>query len=304
MASSSPSSSNTGVAGRTDYGAWDKKTKSLVEQVEQVEKEETEQSKAALGLDGKYARSQAEAEERQKLKDVQQVKKKLEAYKQRETATVQNLKNLLGPVSNISNDNNNKHAEEENACDATIVRITRDRLEAGKRVVSITDTSGKSQKDTIVLTQDLSSLESKMMVNQHAKSFPGSDAENAVPDEPKNKERSVFGIIKCFVSNVHNCTIIIKCKVISGVLEMHNCSNVHVQIEQEATVATLQIDLSENLTIDFKDAPSGKNTALSGEKKLVRSHYCCVDNVAVRFLFVMDECTYSYSYSFCFFSNL
>ena len=256
----SASQSTPGVAGRTNYSDWDKKTKQLVEQVEQELHEEAVESKQALGLDGKYARSQAEAEERQKLKDVTKVKATLEKYKKRETATVHEFKGLLGAVG--------AHDQEEKASDATTIRITRDMLPAGKRVVSICDTSGHSQRDTIVLTQDLSNLESKMMINAQAKSFPGSDAENAVPEEPK-QERVVYGIIKCFVQNVHNCTIKIKCKIISGTLEMHNCSNVRVQIEHEATVATVQVDLSEQLVIDFCDAPSGKNTGLPGQKKIV-----------------------------------
>jgi hypothetical protein len=267
--SSSASTVTPGVAGRTNYSEWDKKTKTLVDQVDQETESETLVSTQALGLDGKYARSQAEAEDRQKLKNVTKVKETLEKYKKRETESVQEFTALLGPVLV---DHATIQAEEKQT-EPTVVRITRNQLQAGKRVISITDTSGSSSKDTIVLTQDLSGLESKMMVNAQAKSFPGSDAENAVP-EPAQRERRIYGIIKCFISNVHNCTIIVKCKVISGTLELHNCSKVHVQIESEATVATMQVDLSHDLTIDFRDAPSGKHGGTPGQAKLVSKTIC------------------------------
>ncbi|GKY96242.1 hypothetical protein MPSEU_000584000 [Mayamaea pseudoterrestris] len=268
----SSSSSTPGVAGRTNYSDWDKKTKTLVEQVEQETKEELIASQQALGLDGnKYSRSEAEAAEKQKLANVLKVKTQLEKYKQRETESVQEFKSLLGPVvaDNDADEYKTKRlvaCQEEKSTDSTTIRITRDQLDAGKRVVSITDTSGHSLRDQIILTQDLSNLESKMMVNAQAKSFPGSDAENAVPEEPR--ERRIYGIIKCFISNVHNCTILIKCKIISGTLEMHNCSNVHLVVQNEATVATIQVDLSRNLQIDFRDAPSGKNPGTPGQPKI------------------------------------
>lgn len=257
-----------GTAGRTNYSDWDRKAQSLLRTVEQEAEEEEAAGRRALGLDGKYARSQAEAEERDKQRNVTKVKRTLDKYRKREAESVQEFQGLLGPV--IVEDKGNAAVEETKATEARTVRIVRDHLEAGKRVVSITDTSGHSHRDTIVLTQDLSNLESKMMVNANAKSFPGSDAENAVVEEPATRERRIFGIIKCFVSNVHNCTILVKCKIISGTLEMHNCSNVHVQIDHEGTVATLQVDLSENLTIDFRDAPSGKNAGTPGQHRMVR----------------------------------
>jgi Flp pilus assembly protein TadD len=81
--------------------------------------------------------------------------------------------------------------------------------------------------------------------------------------ETTPQQRSVFGLIKCFITNVHHCTILVKCKLIAGTIEMHNCSHVVLKIEKEATVATLQIDLSHDITVEFHDAPSGKNPALS-----------------------------------------
>ena len=275
-----------GVAGRINYAQWDKVTRDLVEEHDQEEEQEKEAAKAQLGLDGKYARSQAEAEERQKLKDVKKVKKTLDKYKKREMAAVATFTGILGPVVT----DGHPGQEETKATDKKTFRITRNEMDAGKRVVTIADTSGNSVHDTIVLSQDLSHLESKMNVNAQAKSFQD-DAENAVAEEP-TKERTIYGIIKCFLNNVHNCTVLIKCKVISGTLEMHNCSNVIVRVESDATIATVQADLSKDIVLEFRDAPSGKNTAiLPHQKKMYwgedgddRIFHAGVSNMTVRII--------------------
>ena len=66
-------------------------------------------------------------------------------------------------------------------------------IDAGKRVVSIADTSGQSIQDTIVMTSDLSLLESKMMNNamQQPNSYK-EDAENDVQEEEEQKVRTVI----------------------------------------------------------------------------------------------------------------
>jgi len=207
-----------------------------------------------LGLDGKYARSKSEAEEREKAAKLKKTKRTLDKFKKRETAIIQPLSGLLGPVvvQQQSETGNDKSNEKQT------VFITRDRLEAGKRVVSITDTQGVSPAlSHIILTQDLSHLESKMPTNDKAKSFAG-DSENDAPD-PAQEDRSIFGVIKVFLANLHNCTVIVKCKIITGTIELHNCSNVVIKVEQEATVATVQADLSRDITIEFHDAVSGKH---------------------------------------------
>jgi hypothetical protein len=280
----SPSSEKpgTGVAGRTNYAKWDKVASELEKDVEEEEEQEIAQQKAALGLDGKYARSQSEAEEREKAKEAKKTKKVLEDYKKRENQAVQNFGGLLGPVT----------AEEDEAksADATVVRITRDRMEAGKRVLSLSDTSGASHKDTIVLTQDLSLLESKMGGRMTPKTYDD-DAENAIKEAEVPQQRSIFGLIKIFINNVHNCTVLIKCKLITGTVELHNCSNVVVRVDKDATVATVQADLSENITFEFNDAPSGKNTAMPGQKTIYwgedrddRIFHAGVKNMRVRVL--------------------
>lgn len=256
MSASDSATPQKGVAGRINYAQWDKVANSLVEETEKEEEDETAAEKAKLGLDGKYARSQAEAAEREKAKKAKDTKKTLDKYKKREAQSMQAFKGLLGPVVDD---------EETKSADAQTIRITRAMMDAGKRVVTLCDTSGSSQRDKIVLTQDLSLLESKMASNSMSKSFQD-DAENAIKDEPK--ERSIYGLIKVFVANVHNCTLVIKCKIITGSIEVHNCSNLVIRVESEGTVATVQADLSENLSIEFHDAPSGKNSGLPGHARM------------------------------------
>lgn len=166
---------------------------------------------------------------------------------------MQTLSGLLGKMTC-------SEEKEEDSPPTTVVRVTRDMVDAGRRVVAIADTRGRSPAlSHIVLTQDLSHLESLMPSNAAQKSF-AEDAENDVPDEP-SRPRSIYGLIKLFLTNLHDCTVLIKCKIITGTVELHNCSNVIVKIEKEATVATVQADLSQNVTIEFHDAPSGKNVS-------------------------------------------
>lgn len=277
--------SQKGVAGRINYAQWDKVTRDLVDEHEQEDQQEKDAAKSQLGLDGKYARSQAEQEERKKLKDVQKVKKTLDNYKKREMAAMATFTGSLGPV-----EADGHKGGESKATEKKTVRITRNEMDAGKRVITIADTSGNSVKDTIVLSQDLSQLESKMNVNTQAKSFQ-EDSENAAAEAP-TKERTIYGIIKTFLNNIHNCTVIIRCKVISGTLEMHNCSNLVVRVESDATIATVQADLSKDITLEFRDAPSGKNTAvLPHQKKMYwgedgddRIFHAGVSNMTVRII--------------------
>ena len=162
MADPSPPTASSGMAGRTNYAQWDKVTSDLLDEVEKEEEEEIAQQKAALGLDGKYARSQAEAEERKKAKDVKKVKKTLDKYKKRESMMMTTFEGLLGPVKQ---ETDGDAPEESKSDEHKVERITRSRMDAGKRVITIADTSGISLHDTIVLTQDLSHLESKMAAN-------------------------------------------------------------------------------------------------------------------------------------------
>ena len=262
-----------GKAGRCDYGKWDKVVSDLVSDVEKEEQEEIEEQKRALGLDGKYARSEAEKEERKKAEEVKKTKKVLERYQNREKMVMTELKGLLGPSpTGADGEATGDFSEERKLADPTTVRITRDALDAGKRVITIADTSGNSLSDCIVPTQELSHLESKMGTNTNAnlkpKSYEG-DAENDVVEHPQAQPRVIYGLIKAFISNVQNCTIHIKCKIISGTVELSHCKNVTVCVHKDATVATIQADLCEDITIDFRDAPSSKNTAvLPGQTKM------------------------------------
>lgn len=284
----------SGVAGRTDYSAWDRKASSLLEEVDQDDEREKEEAKIALGLDGKYARSEADAEERKKAKDLRHAKRVLDNYREREGQIMQTFGKLL-----------DRPDDDETKSEARIVRLTRDRMDAGKRVVTICDTTGSSQKDMIVLTQDLSHLESKM--NTEAKLIPKEnpdDAENEVKEQPTSQPRTVYGLIKLFITNVHNCTIAIRCKLISGTVELSHCTNVIVRVEKETTVATLQVDLCDEISIQFHDAPSGKNTNLPGATTLYwgddkddRIFHAGVKQMKIQVLrdgFVETECTCDY----------
>ena len=248
----------SGIAGRTDYSDWDRKVSSLVEEVDREDTLEHEEAKAALGLDGKYARSQADAEERKKAKDLKHAKRVLDNYRKREGQIIQTFAHLLDrPDGN------------ETVAEANVIRLTRDHVDAGKRVVTVCDTRGSSLRDMIILTQDLSHLESKMKCEPVlVPEANPDDAENEVKEQPEAKQRTVLGLIKVFFSNVHNCTIIIRCKLISGTVELSHCTNVVVKVEKEATVATMQIDLCDQISIQFYDAKSGKNTDLPGQPTL------------------------------------
>jgi hypothetical protein len=248
-------------------------------------------------LDGKYARSAAEADERVKAKNVKQTKKTLDKFKHRETQLIQSLTGLFPTPTDT-----------DTAPTAQVVRVTRDMVDAGRRVLSIADCTGSSSSSTVVLTQDLSHLESKLPINEKAKSYDG-DAENDVDEETKDdgaasptKERSIYGLVKVFLSNLENCTVLVKCKIITGTIELHNCKNVLLKVEKEATVATIQADLSENITVEFHDAPSGKN--MPGQKPLHwgddkddRIFHAGITNLLVRIVrddFVESEITCDY----------
>mmetsp|Transcript_26042 Transcript_26042/g.38537 ORF Transcript_26042/g.38537 Transcript_26042/m.38537 type:complete len:569 (-) Transcript_26042:89-1795(-) len=251
------SSQSNGVAGRTNYGEWNKKTADLLSAVEKEEEAEKANAASDLGLDGKHARSSAEAEERKKAEQVRKTKDMLDAYKLREASVLQSLDGLL-----------DEQNEEEK--DSSFTKyITRDLMDAGHRVLSVSNTKGPG---SIILTQDLSNLESAVPTNATLtpKSYEG-DAENDVVEEEEEKaqdmqnSRKIYGLIKVFISNVHDCTVVISCKVITGTVEVSHCSNLVLKVVKEGTVATIQADLCQNLSIEFHDAPSGKNTPRMGD---------------------------------------
>eukprot|EP00548_Thalassiothrix_antarctica_P007242 CAMPEP_0194132618 /NCGR_PEP_ID=MMETSP0152-20130528/3040_1 /TAXON_ID=1049557 /ORGANISM="Thalassiothrix antarctica, Strain L6-D1" /LENGTH=543 /DNA_ID=CAMNT_0038827727 /DNA_START=49 /DNA_END=1680 /DNA_ORIENTATION=+ len=247
----------SGLAGRTDYETWQKKTTALVDQAEEDDEKEKEESRKALGLDGKYAVSQAEAEERQKAQGVEKMRKTVDKYREREGSIMQTYANLF-PDKEDGNSKDSSH----------VIRLTRDRLDAGKRVVTISDTNGCSEESNkIILTQDLSLLESKLDSNKNNEKKYNDDAENDVQEKPQ-QERTIYGLIKLFISNVHNCTIVVRCKIISGTVELSHCSNVTIKLEKETTVPTSQANLCENLSIQFYDTPSGLKGNLPGKSKL------------------------------------
>lgn len=230
----------SGIAGRTNYADWNKKTSSLLSELESEEEAQRLESKAALGHD-KHSFSSAEAEEKDKLAKAAKVKKLLDSYKKRENSSVQEISNVL--------ENNKK----------TTRFITRDDVDAGKRVLNISDTTGPGH---IILTEDLSNLESRTGANTtlEAKSYP-EDFENAAE---MHKSGKIYGIVKVHLSNVNDCTLTFKCKVITGLLEVSHCRNLTIKLSKESTIVTVQADLCQNLTIEFHDAPSGKGITQPG----------------------------------------
>ncbi len=285
----------SGVAGRTNYSDWNKKTNSLLSELEEDERKDMEESKAALGQNGKYANSQSEANERAKMKEVSKAKQVLDAYKERELGVVQVLHSLLDDSHNVgtrtgdANDYEEQEQEQKQKESVPTRYVTRQDVSAGKRVLNLTDTEGPGH---IILTQDLGNLKSQMPANSNTslqpKSYPG-DTENAAPNHTGG---IIHGLIKTSISNVNDCTVSFHCKVITGLLEVSHCKNLTIKLCKDATVVTVQADLCQNLTIEFHDAPSGKGISSVtnsrppsmywGEDKDDRIFHAGVENMIVR----------------------
>jgi len=251
MTSSSSPTPKKGVAGRIDYDSWEKRSSELSKQLDDEEEADRKENATALGLDGKHASSQAEAEERAKAKDLEKTKNMLVKYQRREEGVVENLSGLLGSLDEDAN-------TAEEAKHQEVKYVTRDKLGAGKRVINVCDTRGPGK---IVLTQDLSNLESATPSNTtlQPKSFKD-DAENK---EQMTKPTIHRGIIKLNLRNLHQCTVIVKCKIITGTVEISHCKDVTLIVQgDDATVVTVQADLCTNIDIQFHDSPSGKNIPL------------------------------------------
>lgn len=231
----------TGVAGRIDYDKWNKTASDLTKQLDEEEEQDKKEAASALGLDGKHARSQAEADELAKMNDAQKTKKMLEQYKKREDGVVETLSGLLAPGQNQETK-----------------FVTRAMLGVGKRVITICDTSGPGR---IVLTQDLSNLESATPANTALQpKVYADDAENNAKMSQPTVHR---GLIKLNLRNLSQCTVVVKCKVITGTVEVSHCKDFTLIVEgDDATVSTIQADLCDNLDIQFHDSPSSKNVPL------------------------------------------
>lgn len=173
-----------------------------------------------LGLDGKYAVSADDAAERAKAEQAKATKAKLEQFQQRENAKILEWNEPNGT-------------------------ITREHVPVDQRVVRICNIDGSD--GTIIVSSDLNKLECAVeQTNPLAKSFPD-DAEN---DRPHNKPTKVYGLIKLVVENVKHVQIIVQSKLITGTLELHQCSNVTVRLQHES-ISTLQVDLCDDCQIQF-----------------------------------------------------
>jgi Flp pilus assembly protein TadD len=276
-----------GKAGRTDYSQWDRVTKDLVEETTRQEEQEEAHAKAALGLDGKYASSQDEAAEREKLKQAVQTKEKLENFRKRDTALVQTLSGLF----HNTNTNTTKGQP-------VVVRVTRDDFETGKRVLVLCDTTGASPTDQIILTSDLSKLaSSERVVNPNAKSF-SQDSENE-PTQTQTTQQTtqqmtqqmtqpVYGLIKVNLQNVHNASVIVETKLIAGMVEIHNCSHLTVRFEATATVYSVQADVSQTITLEWYDAEKEPRIYHAGVSDLTMRLHTKAAGGSIRFVGTAD----------------
>jgi tetratricopeptide (TPR) repeat protein len=288
MTMATSTAAKKGVAGRIDYDSWQKRTSDLTKQLDEEDEIEKQAAASALGLDGKHARSQAEHEEKSKAKEMKKTKQMLDAYEQRELGVTETLTSLLGPVD----DNDDDTAAQQDEKHQEIKYVTREIIGAGKRVLTVADTKGPGK---IVLTQDLSNLESRTATNTSLK--PKSYQDDAENKEEMPEVTVHRGIIKLNLRNLHQCTIVIKCKIITGTIEVSHCEDVTLIVEgDDATAATIQADLCTNLDIQFHDAPSGKNVPLRvrdtnsgptttlfwGQDKNDRIYHAGVSNLRVR----------------------
>ena len=273
-----------GTAGRTDYTSWDKRASELNRRLEDEDDADRKCASAALGIDGRHASSAAEAEERAKARDARKTRRVLDSYRRREEGVAEEVVGLLGPVvahddgdgDGVSNPvrsgtggGKKKEIDDHGGGEVEVVRhVTRDMMRAGKRVLRISDTTGPGR---IVLTQDLSNLESAAPSSSSSSSSamrPKSYAEDAENDEKSpddddgsgGRPRIVHGIIKLILCNLHDCTVVIRCKIITGVVEVSHCTGVTIiAAGDDATVVTVQADLCDGLDLQFRDSPSGKN---------------------------------------------
>mmetsp|Transcript_3765 Transcript_3765/g.4292 ORF Transcript_3765/g.4292 Transcript_3765/m.4292 type:complete len:564 (+) Transcript_3765:77-1768(+) len=243
----------------TDYSEWNAKTNQLLSNLESEDKEEQEQVKQELGLqDGKYPRSKAEADEQSKAKHVKKMKHVLDKYRKKEESVQQILSNVWKDDESQQQEVQNVVTAKEGENQLKTRYITCNDVDAGKRVLTLSDTDGPGH---IILTQDLSHLVCAMPTNATLtpKTYP-EDAENSVQEEkkdPSHATKTIYGLIKVHLTNLHNVTISIRCKVITGLLEISHCSNLLIKIEKESTIVTAQADVCQNITIQFHDVPSG-----------------------------------------------
>lgn len=258
---SSPPSTTKGVAGRTNYEAWDKKTSTLLKELEREEDREQQDAKEALGLDGKYATSEAEATERAKALKLKDTKQKLQNYQDRESQLIHTLEHL-------DFSNKDKHT----------YTITKNDIESGRRLLNITNLTGPG---TIVLSQDLSLLENIIPTNtaltpkQYAE-----DAENECAPNT-NKTTTILGLIKVTMSHLSNCKVIVKCKILTGLIELSYCKNVTLCVEKGATASTIQADLCEGLKLEFHDASSMSSSSW-GDSQTDRIYHAGVKDMSVK----------------------
>ncbi|KAL3817546.1 hypothetical protein ACHAXA_003719 [Cyclostephanos tholiformis] len=289
---------NMGTAGRTDYTTWDRRAAELSRALDDEDIADESSSNVALGLDGRHAMSMAEADERRKAREARRARVVLDKYRRREEGVAEELVGLLGPVvrnddDDDDDDDDNYHADANRrrgrgASSTTsmgkgpVRHVTRDMMRAGKRVLRLSDTTGPGKIPNDTRSSCVSSSGSSSSSSGSSSSSSGSssssplqtpksyadDATNDamkianenVNDDDNREPRIVHGIIKLVICNLHSCTVIVRCKIITGVVEISHCTDLTViAIGDDATVVTVQADLCDGLDLQFRDTPSGKN---------------------------------------------
>jgi len=276
----------------TNYSEWDSKTSQLVSALESEEKEDEERVKQELGLqDGKYPRSEAEASELKKAAEVLKMKDTLDAYKEKEEGVHQILSNVWKDHQTSPSPSPSSSPED----DVPTRTITRTDIHAGKRVLTLSDSTGPGH---IILSRDLTDLRNALPANATLtpKTYPN-DAENSVTEHTAHSTASdkvVHGLIKVNLTELHGgLTVSIGCKVVTGTLDISHCSDLIVEIEGEAAIVTVQVDLCRNVTLRFResaDASSSSSSRYWGEDKDDRVFHAGVHNLNVQLY--RDGCLY------------
>ena len=60
------------------------------------------------------------------------------------------------------------------------------------------------------------------------------------------------------LTHLQNLTVVVACKVLTGTLDLSYCRNVVLRLEHTTSISTIQADVCQNVTIEFHNAPSGK----------------------------------------------
>jgi tetratricopeptide (TPR) repeat protein len=276
-AATSASPSPRGVAGRTNYDDWHKRSKELLEEATRDDEEKALESKEALGH-SRHAFSQVEAEEREKLDKAKATKKQLDIHQHREAAGILTLdqtwldqeltraatSSTPGTVyvtrdTFVQADNNAAQQEQEGGSKNTNL--------APRRVLCLSHMKGPA---TIELSPELSKMECIPEVPlKETESESTETTEATAPKEPVK----VYGLIKLFCMHLSNGIIVRNnnCKVITSYIELSHCSDTTLHITSKGgqnKISTIQVDLCQRIRLEYLGHdPSRDNVVFGGHKE-------------------------------------